>query len=812
MMMMTLTTQFTRLVVVIFASSITLFAHGNESTKSDERNINLNALIHQHLLLCGYDYICDVSDFPLLKSPAPEGSYNITGVCPNCYCDDECMSRGDCCPDVYFAVPPMACVNTTLLNTTGSSKNLKPKPPSYEIVNSCPSETGSRERNLCEKSYTPQELLTRPPVASPTFPVSYKNRHCAMCNGENDTLNWILDIDCLKFADFNFLSTYQDIIDLARNRKCRMRYSPMDSPVRSCNLTIQPEEQFLIRSCNVSGSWKSFDLSIKLACESTYYLKFHEYKNVFCYICNQPTHMTSDVIDKCNVTGMWYPNDAGLERACLYHLTSQNTLPFKNIFCYLCNRIANDNETFYDVVTNITEDMVEKRIHTEYMYRIQTGLLRPGYLAYTYTTIHQSTAQNTNIINPPNLQASSDKGIIVRKRHTELNVTNLVYKQFAVRPFDQFCDKMIVPLQYVLVFFTSCSCYPSCLFRWGEICCLDFAFIYPASCLNVYVEQPNNEIEDDRGILVTDGCWKNRGHPIIRSRCESHHQPDIISFLPLIEKFGNTYYKSFDCFLCNENVDDIFPTETIETIATAGDYFLSDIDILCNKSLDFGHLVSFMDLINLSRYIHCSVLFNMNRGDEPFKHTAPYVKCIDRSKFTGTCNVTGNWPEYDPDVAWACENATGNILPVYNNFKNFYCYLCNPENVVTDVISTCNETGQWLKYNINHDKACHLFPRIYSYQIYKNIFCELCNSASFPNISANILDDAGDQGAGGATIEPPPFDNTFRSIFSVTEYDDILPEVDGGRCRKHQLYDYRKVGYCERLLIARRVELLRCLL
>ncbi|XP_021345284.1 uncharacterized protein LOC110445161 [Mizuhopecten yessoensis] len=133
------------------------------------------------------------------------------------------MSRGDCCPDVYFAVPPMTCINTTLLNTTGSSTNLKPKPPSYEIVNSCPSETGSRERNLCEKSYTPKELLTRPPVASATFPVSYKNKYCAMCNGENDTLNWILDIDCLKFADFNFLSTYQDIIDLARNRKCRMR-------------------------------------------------------------------------------------------------------------------------------------------------------------------------------------------------------------------------------------------------------------------------------------------------------------------------------------------------------------------------------------------------------------------------------------------------------------------------------------------------------------------------------------------------------------------------------------------------------------
>ncbi|XP_033746938.1 uncharacterized protein LOC117332162 [Pecten maximus] len=67
--------------------------------------------------------------------------------------------------------------------------------------------------------------------------------------------------------------------------------------------------------CQKEITWKTFDQAIILACESTYYLKFHHYKNVFCYMCNPPTHVSSGVIDQCNTTGMWSPYDAGLERA-----------------------------------------------------------------------------------------------------------------------------------------------------------------------------------------------------------------------------------------------------------------------------------------------------------------------------------------------------------------------------------------------------------------------------------------------------------------------------------------------------------------
>ncbi|XP_060074640.1 uncharacterized protein LOC132554350 [Ylistrum balloti] len=760
----------------------------NESMVSDGREIKLNDLIHQFLLMCGYDYICDISNFPMFRFPIPDESYNITGVCPSCQCDDECMSRGDCCPDVYFALPPMACVNTTLL-VTDSSKNFEPKSPSYEIVNSCPSGTGSRDKAQCEKSYSLKEQLIRPPVASAMYPVSFKNKYCAKCNGENETFNWILDIDCILFADFNFLSTYQEIIDLARNRGCRMRYSPMKIPVRPCNLTIQ-NDHLMTRSCNVSGSWKTFDKSIKLACESTYQLKFLEYKNVFCYMCNPPTHMSDDVIGRCNTTGMWYPYDAGLERACLYHSASQNTRPFKNIFCYLCNRIANESELFYDVVTSISNTIANDSNHNMYMYTIQTGQVRPRHLRFTYTELEHDMVQNNNDLpvykQDKSFFEASEKNTIIKKKDISLNVTNLLYKQFAVRPYDQFCDKTAVPLQYVLMFVPTCVCSPACLFhRAGRHCCLDFALTYPVSCMDIYAAGTESEILTTKKLLVTDGCWENRGHPTIRNRCESYQQTDIVSFLPLIQRFGNTYYKNFNCYLCNENVNEIRPTDMMETIATTDNYYLSDLQIKCNAVLDYRHVVSLMDAINLSKYINCSVKFVLHNPD------SISVNCITRPNVINKCNATGNWPIYDPDVVWACENATYNILPAYKQFKNFYCYLCNPEHVVTDIISNCNETGLWQKYNINHEKACHLFPRIYSYPLYKNIFCEVCNSVEFPNVTEIVTDGVSDQSEKAPTVPAGPFDVTFRSIFSVAEYDDMPPEVDSGRCRKDQIYDYR---------------------
>ncbi|XP_069136321.1 uncharacterized protein [Argopecten irradians] len=758
--------------------------------------------------MCGYDYICDISKFPLIARSilVPDISYNKTGICPSCYCDDVCMSRGDCCPDVYFALPPLTCINTTILNATYFSKNMEPKSPSYEIVTSCPEETGKKERQLCEKTYSVKELLTRPPVASTSYPVSYKNKYCASCNGEYNTTNWILDIDCLKFADFNFLSTYQDIIQLARNRECRMRYTPMQNPARPCKLKIGRKD-IMIRTCNVTKSWKTFDQSIKMACESTYFMEFHHYKNVFCYMCNPPKHMSDDVIDQCNATGMWYPYDAGLERACRYHSTSQNTRPFKNIFCYLCNRITNDNETFYDVTTSIKEDISSigrPRRHI-FSYMIKTGRIRHQHLRHLYTKANSDHAMTTrhhsdmvhngrSEVKPNDV---SNGSVIVRKVNINLNVTYLAYKVFAVRPFDQFCDKTLVPLRYSLAVVRKCSCKPSsCLFRHQTPCCLDVSLTYPASCIDMYAAKSKSlrRRRTTKTLFLTDGCWNDAGHPVIRNRCISANQTSVSSFLPLVEKFRNTNYKSFDCYLCNKNVNQIFPTDKIERRATKDDYFLADIDILCYSDLDYSHIASFKDLIDLSKYLNCTIMFKMNRGDDKFNIQYPRAKCKKYSRrIVQKCNVTGNWPQYDPDVAWACEEAAGNTLLPYKGYKNFYCYLCNPEHEVIDVISTCNVTGKWQYYNVNYERACHFFPRIFSYPKYKNIFCEVCNSAEIPDIKAGEIPSKSDFSPGKTTRPVAPFQITFRSIFSVAEYDEGLSDMpDGERCRKTQVYDYQK--------------------
>lgn len=50
-----------------------------------------------------------------------------------------------------------------------------------------------------------------------------------------------------------------------------------------------------------------------------------------------------------------------------------------------------------------------------------------------------------------------------------------------------------------------------------------------------------------------------------------------------------------------------------------------------------------------------------------------------------SCNETGNWHDYDPDIENACHEYTS----VYKQFKNIFCYICNGYNV-SDIQSVCS--------------------------------------------------------------------------------------------------------------------------
>ncbi|XP_052063031.1 uncharacterized protein LOC127702768 [Mytilus californianus] len=100
----------------------------------------------------------------------------------------------------------------------------------------------------------------------------------------------------------------------------------------------------IISSCNVSGTWESYDPSIEWACRN-YDNLYHTFRNVFCYICNPPVSM-NPVIGQCNTTGDWDTFDNKHIKAC-------NDLVFKKSTA--CISSKNFDLLVYDGCENILQ-------------------------------------------------------------------------------------------------------------------------------------------------------------------------------------------------------------------------------------------------------------------------------------------------------------------------------------------------------------------------------------------------------------------------------------------------------------------------
>jgi hypothetical protein len=55
------------------------------------------------------------------------------------------------------------------------------------------------------------------PVSSVKSGITYRNIHCSACNDERneDIVPWRINIDCAHLVDFNFLSSYAEIYNVA---------------------------------------------------------------------------------------------------------------------------------------------------------------------------------------------------------------------------------------------------------------------------------------------------------------------------------------------------------------------------------------------------------------------------------------------------------------------------------------------------------------------------------------------------------------------------------------------------------------------
>ena len=330
---------------------------------------NYENFMKEYYLLCGPNYFCYKSNIPAEFQDVNVTSYEHLEICPKCMCDKTCITRGNCCPDVYFKYPELICANTTIIK--GRETDEPDQWVMELMIKSCPTGSDETMRYNCENKTDVKSRILNFPVTRTNTYLTYFNKHCAQCHGEKDFDPWLLDISCDLFADFNFLSHVDDVIALAYERKCILQaYRQYDdnNTIQTPHCRSENQSVNIISKCNETGNWITYDANIEHACESEFYGAYGVFKNVFCYICNPPEYQQNGVIEQCNITGQWDASDVEMERACTELPESLSTRPYKNVFCYLCNRPKSRLTQFADVQGFITDEYIIKHDNFNYEY------------------------------------------------------------------------------------------------------------------------------------------------------------------------------------------------------------------------------------------------------------------------------------------------------------------------------------------------------------------------------------------------------------------------------------------------------------
>lgn len=309
-------------------------------------------MMHQ-LTMCGPAGFCNITQINLKNLDLNMSKSHK--LCTDCFCDNLCFGRGDCCPDKYFALSGLVCNNVTFVNATRDES--RDQRSSFLMIKVCPHETERVIAQKCEQKYDSLNKLKYPPVTSSITNLTYANRFCAQCNNETSFQFWSMDIHCQEFLDINFLSSFKEIVDNGIKNRCVMQFVPLENKTAFGCYHLQRHH---FDSCNKTGFWKKVDLDVWIACRSLYVNNDTIYKNSFCRMCN-PTFYKGNVISQCNVTGQWKLFDKNIKEACSRFESNEGTLPFKNIFCRICNTPEHLEETFVDASAEISKKFFIKQ-------------------------------------------------------------------------------------------------------------------------------------------------------------------------------------------------------------------------------------------------------------------------------------------------------------------------------------------------------------------------------------------------------------------------------------------------------------------
>ncbi|XP_060072450.1 uncharacterized protein LOC132552305 [Ylistrum balloti] len=736
-------------------------------------SVNFSNIIQQYTLICGQSHICNSSTFTNISYPTR--TYEGPIFCPKCACDQNCMQREDCCPDILFPHSALTCLNLALYEKTNVKK--------YALaVAECPTGSPDELSNRCSGNYTSRDKLTLTPVSSTTSLTVYRNRFCAECFGEANTSPWSLSIDCPGMIDLNHLTSYDIILETINESACSMVYrSPNRRKYVGCD-SPELREYRKVEVCNITGAWRKHDPDIEWACR-TVDQPYKYYRNIFCFLCNPGQHRRNDhVIDRCNQTGAWGTFDKDLKRSCEQLTpTVPESYPFKNIFCFLCNRNTNSNDIFMDAKIEIESEKYYRE-KSSYSFKIKF-----------FTNLNVQTQYQ---MDPFTARDAANTSSIVRDTVRKVDLRKLLFMHFLHYGHQTYCNKSLSFYDVrdtIAGNLTECGCDVTCVLT--SDCCADFAITSPAI------------VQKNIAGFVVSKCYNITEISYLLVSCESNNEENFAN-IPITSTRSNVVYRNIYCFLCNEGQDmlqSIDHTKNIDISLFKNMYNPINLKLVCNFLMKYEEYYLLSEFIKAIEHIEhlngkekCSIHFPLYKGENMFQ-----VRTVS------TCNVTGQWEGYDPDVLWACENYIPDITQYVRDditgYSNIFCKICNTNSSHESPIDTCDRNGHIEPMDIVMATRCEVYPRALSKPIYKNTFCSECYTVQrtnfhpkqdlFQNFHFKKQEKCNEE----SIIEMASMvASTYRKMFTFRGLTDNsgFHEANNtnftGRCQKDEVFDPKK--------------------
>ena len=598
-----------------------------------------------------------------------------------------------------------------------------------------------------------------------------------------DYRSWYLDIDCDEVADLNYISSVDELIRQAHNKGCTFQAydgNEKKSSYKQSTCLNMSRSETSFKKCNETGLWEIYDPDIRYACESIYRNPFHLFKNVFCYMCNPSKHGDLEYIDECNRTKAWQPYDGGLHTACVYNDATTSTFPFKNIFCYFCNRNNNNGENFIDVNTNINESikLLNNTNELVYTYLITTDINMEYFRESMESRVRPDDTVSVKDVHVRNFHYS----YFENSEGTNINLTNLLQQYASLTNEDKNSINVCPSRTGIIPNNTNdaCNCDPFCAFNSSN-CCLDAMLELPVTCLKIEgLSSSNREGITNNSVPVVNGCLQKYSNLILKRACGVRKSNYIYSYLPL-SYMNNVSFFNLYCALCNmesENYIDEMRGNAARSNRSSEDddqtmnyslslfehnfakYALWDVYIFCTDYIDYTHYLFLQDLMMSTEKLDCIVRFKNNLPDNTnnnlIQKCMPHVmsssrvyKCSDVERWSfadsdveWACNKAIMLPQYKPDVDYifyyrSYTNSSHVYFDEYNDYRremslsaSAFCYLCKPSGLWYNklaVIDECNGAAHVGLENLALAQNCKDHPLIYYFYPYKNRACALCN-------------------------------------------------------------------------------------